>query len=147
MSPYFNFMSRDFNLKSSYFNLNSFYFNLRVKRCRHPKHFTVPFASRNYRLFALSCSAPRIWNSTIASKFKDIENVPKSKITLKKHIRKYFFKEYSKILPSWTIKKSHPCRTRLPRVLFNAHLFIFFHFCKHLRLAVDPDLYIMYIVF
>ena len=69
-------------------------------KTRHPKHFTLPLASRNYRLFALSCSAPRIWNSLIADKFKDMDNVPKSKITLKKHIRKYFFEEYSKILPS-----------------------------------------------
>ena len=40
-----------------------------VTSTRHPKHFIVPFASRNYILFALSCSAPRIWNSIIASKF------------------------------------------------------------------------------
>ena len=67
---------------------------------RHPKHFAIPFASRNYRLFALSCSAPRIWNEVIAPEFKSIESTPKNKITLKKHVRKYFVEEYKKLLPS-----------------------------------------------
>ena len=30
---------------------------------RTTQHFAVPFASTNYRLFALSCSAPKIWNT------------------------------------------------------------------------------------
>ena len=67
---------------------------------RHPKHFAIPFASRNYRLFALSCGVPRIWNEVIVPEFKSIESTPKSKITLKKHVRKYFVEEYKKLLPS-----------------------------------------------
>ena len=48
---------------------------------RQTKHFAIPAASRNYRLFALSCSAPRLWNDIIASQFRYLESVPKSKVT------------------------------------------------------------------
>ena len=44
---------------------------------RQAKHLVAPTASKNYRSFALSCSAPRIWNDVIASKFAKIQDVPK----------------------------------------------------------------------
>ena len=57
-------------------------------------HFATPKAQSNYRLFSLSCSAPRIWNNIVGSMFKQINDVPKNKLTLKKHIRKYFIDHY-----------------------------------------------------
>ena len=67
------------------------------KNTRQTKHFFIPTALRNYRAFALSCSAPRIWNTVIGAMFKNIEDVPRNKLTLKKQVRKHFFEEYSKI--------------------------------------------------
>ena len=63
---------------------------------RQTKHFAIPAASRNYRLFALSCSAPRLWNDIIASQFRYLESVPKSKVVLKKLVRRYFLEKYKK---------------------------------------------------
>ena len=69
----------------------------RATNTRQAKHFDIPVALRNYRLFALSCNAPIIWNSIIASNIKDLNDVPRNKAVLKKRVRKYFIEEYSKI--------------------------------------------------
>jgi len=61
---------------------------------RLTQHFYVPFASTNYRLFALSCNAPKIWNTIICKLFRDLSEVPKNKRTLKKAIRTYFLNAY-----------------------------------------------------
>ena len=66
------------------------------KNTRNVKHFATPLALRNYRLFALSCSAPRTWNTIVTPSFRDLENVPRSKLALKYQIRKSFFKDYCK---------------------------------------------------
>ena len=66
------------------------------KNTRNVKHFATPLALRNYRLFALSCSAPRTWNTIVTPSFRDLENVPRSKLALKNQIRKSFFKDYCK---------------------------------------------------
>ena len=62
---------------------------------RLPQHFFVPFASTNYRLFSLSCSAPQIWNTVICKLYKNLNEVPKHKHTLKKAIRIFFLDSYS----------------------------------------------------
>ena len=62
---------------------------------RFTQHFQIPFASTNYGLFALSCSAPKIWNKTIGSRYKELEDVPRNKRNLKKIIRDHFFNNYS----------------------------------------------------
>ena len=59
-----------------------------VTNTRQSKHFASPLATRNYRLFTLSCNAPRIWNAIISPKFKNIVTVPRSKSLLKKEVRK-----------------------------------------------------------
>ena len=69
----------------------------KTKNTRQAKHLVTPMASRNYRSFALSCSAPRIWNDVIASKFAKIQDVPKNKEMLKRQVRKYFLNEYQHI--------------------------------------------------
>ena len=61
---------------------------------RQSHHFATPLALNNYRLFSLSCNAPRIWNKIVGSMFKHIIDVPKNKQTLKKHVRKYFIDSY-----------------------------------------------------
>ena len=61
---------------------------------RAVKHFKVPFAPTNYKMFSLSVSAPRIWNSIVCSLFPKIEDVPRNKVTLKKHIRKFLIDQY-----------------------------------------------------
>ena len=69
----------------------------RTTNTRQAKHFAIPVAFRNYRLFALSCNAPRIWNVVIASKIKDLDAVPRKKVAVKRQVRKYFLEEYIKI--------------------------------------------------
>lgn len=66
-------------------------------RTRQVYHFAVPRALTNYKLFAFSCSAPRTWNNVMTSIFPNLEDVPRSKLSLKKHIRKYFLDEYNKL--------------------------------------------------
>ena len=58
------------------------------------KHFHVPFAASNYRAFSLAHSAPSTWNNIIVHLFRNIENVPRNKFTLKKHLRKYLVNKY-----------------------------------------------------
>ena len=61
---------------------------------RQSYHFATPLALSNYRLFSLSCNAPRVWNKIVGSMFKHIIDVPKNKQTLKKHVRKYLIDSY-----------------------------------------------------
>ena len=58
------------------------------------KHFFVPFVSKNYRAFSLSYCGPKTWNDVICEMFDDIEDVPKSKVTLKRHVRKFLVEKY-----------------------------------------------------
>ena len=64
---------------------------------RAAQHFKLPYAATNYRSFSLSHYAPKTWNHIICKLFKDIENVPRSKYILKKHIREYMLKQYSDV--------------------------------------------------
>ena len=61
---------------------------------RISQHFAVPFASTNYRSFALSCSAPKIWNTVIGKMYRNLDEVPKSKEVLKKRVRAYLLDTY-----------------------------------------------------
>lgn len=61
---------------------------------RAPQHFLVPFARSNFRAFSLSFTAPKAWNSTICERFNNLEDVPKSKVSLKKCIRKTLISRY-----------------------------------------------------
>ena len=62
---------------------------------RAVQHFKIPFAATNYKSFSLSHYASRTWNHIVCKLFKDIENVPRSKHILKRHIREYLLKQYS----------------------------------------------------
>ena len=66
----------------------------KTSRTRSTQHFFVPFASTNYRLFAMSCCAPKIWNESVGSLYGDGHMVPKGKCALKKVLRGYFLREY-----------------------------------------------------
>ena len=59
------------------------------------QHFRIPYAATNYRLFALSCSAPKIWNTVVGSMYRNLEDVPRNKQTLKKSVRAYFINRYT----------------------------------------------------
>ena len=61
---------------------------------RAVQHFEIPRALTNYRSFSLSITAPRAWNSLVSKLFKDINEVPKNKITFKKSVRKYILQQY-----------------------------------------------------
>ena len=63
---------------------------------RQPKHFFIPLARNNYRIFALSCSAPKIWYTVIGSMYQSLDKVPRSKSSLKKQVRGYMLNEYGK---------------------------------------------------
>ena len=66
----------------------------RPSNTRSTQHFEIPFASTNYGLFALSCSAPKTWNRTIGSIYKEINEVPRNKRILKKIVRNHFIENY-----------------------------------------------------
>ena len=61
---------------------------------RSNQHFCIPFAATNYRQFALSCSAPKIWNEIIGKLYTRLDQVPRNKQTLKKIIKGYLLDEY-----------------------------------------------------
>lgn len=61
---------------------------------RAPYHFHVPFAYTNYRSFSLAFTAPRAWNAVIAVMYNQLEDVPRNKFTLKKHVREYLINKY-----------------------------------------------------
>lgn len=61
---------------------------------RLAKHFFVPFVQTNYRAFSLSYYGPKTWNQIICPLFNDIDDVPRNKATLKKHVRKYLIDKY-----------------------------------------------------
>jgi len=61
---------------------------------RGSNHFSVPFTYNVYRIFALPYAAPRTWNKIITTMHRDIEEVPRNKFTLKKHLKTYFIDKY-----------------------------------------------------
>ena len=71
-----------------------FHFHVPINT-RNTRHFHVPFAASNYRTFTLSFSAPYNWNTIIGHLFKNINDVPRNKTTLKKHVRKYLIAKYN----------------------------------------------------
>ena len=52
----------------------------KTKSTRLAKHVLIPITLKDYRLFALSCSAPGVWNEQIATKLKNVENVPRKRL-------------------------------------------------------------------
>ena len=78
-------------LPSSVANLFQYH---RPNNTRLSKHFFVPYAKTNYRTFAISYFAPKVWNAIVSSIFEDIEDVPKNKYTLKKYVRAYLLDKY-----------------------------------------------------
>jgi hypothetical protein len=66
-----------------------------ISRTRQVNHFAAPRALTNYKLFAFSCSAPRVWNTIVAPMFPNLVDVPRNKQTLKKHIRKHLLDAYN----------------------------------------------------
>ena len=61
---------------------------------RQPNHFFIPMARSNYRIFSLSCSAPKIWYTLVGSIYRNLEEVPRSKSTFKKYVRTYMLNAY-----------------------------------------------------
>lgn len=70
-------------------------FEYHVPSCtRTAQHFKIPRALTNYKSFSLSVSAPRTWNSIISRLFNNINDVPRNKNTLKKHITEFLLNQY-----------------------------------------------------
>ena len=57
---------------------------------RQTLHFKQHFSYRNYRLLAIRYIGPRLWNSIIVPHFNSIHDIPSSKATMKKIIRRHF---------------------------------------------------------
>jgi len=64
---------------------------------RVAQHFKIPFAATNYCAFSISITAPKCWNQIVCSVFKNTEDMPVNKKTLKKHIRKYMNSRYRQL--------------------------------------------------
>ena len=58
------------------------------------QHFKVPYARTNYKAFSLSVAAPRAWNMIVCKIFKDLEEVPRNKYTLKKYVTNFILGQY-----------------------------------------------------
>ena len=69
---------------------------------RQHDHFVIPFAMTNYRMFSLSCSAPRYWNKITTLSYKKLDDVPRSKTTLKKKVREFLINTYQ-----GTLRRGH----------------------------------------
>ena len=54
---------------------------------RGSNHFSIPFTYNVYRIFALPYAAPRTWNTIITTMHRDIQQVPRNKFTLEKHLK------------------------------------------------------------
>ena len=61
---------------------------------RATEHFRIPFTRLNFRLHTLSFMGPKSWNDVVMKVFNRLEEVPRNKMTLKKHIRNYLLSKY-----------------------------------------------------
>ena len=61
---------------------------------RSSEHFVMPFSRFNFRAFSLSFTAPKAWNSIVCNIFQCLDEVPRCKATLKKHVRDKFLSTY-----------------------------------------------------
>ena len=61
---------------------------------RAAQHFKIPRALSNYKAFSLSVSAPRTWNAIVGKIYNNIDDVPRNKNTLKKHITEFLLSQY-----------------------------------------------------
>ena len=59
------------------------------------KHLKQPFTNRNYGLFTISCLGPKLWNTIIAPQYPCLEDIPISKYSIKKVIRRHFLQLYN----------------------------------------------------
>ena len=75
--------------------LNLFHIN-RPSNTRASQHFRVPFARSNFRAFSLSVTAPKAWNSTICEGFRNLDDVPRNKMSLIKYTRKTLISTYNR---------------------------------------------------
>lgn len=66
----------------------------RERFARQPRHFDVPFTSFLYRTFSLFIAAPRAWNNDLATRIRDITDVPLSPASFKKIVKKIFIDQY-----------------------------------------------------
>ena len=57
-------------------------------------HVIPNYRLYNYRQFTLFAQAPKVWNSVIASRIPDIQDVPYTKSFLKKVVKRIFLDDY-----------------------------------------------------
>lgn len=74
--------------------LNLIDVNVARRVVRRSQHFQIPFASTVYRKFSLFISAPRTWNNIVASKIRNLPDIPTSKVFFKKVARKLYLDSY-----------------------------------------------------
>ena len=65
-----------------------------TRAAREPRHFSVPREDPNYRRFSIFFAAPTSWNTHIASKIRNLDDVPRSKSFFKKVTKKLFTDQY-----------------------------------------------------
>lgn len=69
-------------------------FDPNQRNARQMQHFRVPSVRTMYRKFSLFVSAPRIWNRTVATKIRNIDDVPLSKTFFKLVVKKLYIDDY-----------------------------------------------------
>lgn len=62
-------------------------------RTRYVDHFQRQFSTKRYRLFAIACQGPRLWNEIVARNFTR-DQIPESKYIFKKFLKKHFVDAY-----------------------------------------------------
>lgn len=66
----------------------------RGRSARQVRHFEVPFTPVKFRTFSLFISAPKTWNEYIASKIRNVSDIPLSKSAFKRIAKKVFIDHY-----------------------------------------------------
>lgn len=57
-------------------------------------HFVIPYSHSNFRSFAITFTAPKAWNTTIGHLYRNLNDVPRSKLILKKQVRTFLVNKY-----------------------------------------------------
>ena len=65
-----------------------------TSQTRQTRHLKQPFSNRNYRLFTSALLGPKLWNEVMVPQFLSLNDIPDSKETIKKIIKKHYVDIY-----------------------------------------------------
>ena len=68
--------------------------NTQSQRTRRIELIEVPFSNRNYRLFTTPYLGPKLWNDMFHEEFQSIDDIPSSKLIIKRKIRTSLLNTY-----------------------------------------------------